>query len=376
MAHHIERLQKSTIQAPFFKRLNYSFGNEDWKTEAKALSIRPSDRVVCVTGSGDRPLNLLMAPCRQLVALDANPWQSQLLSLKAAALKTLDYQTYLGFLGAAHEVERGQIFESLRDRMDAPTYDFWSRRPNMVAKGVLYEGVVEKLGRGISVVMKGMRGKQKIDKLFAFDDLQEQKDFLRTTWKGRLWQKSFALALHPRVTKILIKDPGLYDHLQRGFHPGVYIFDRIHNHLERFLAKESLLISLIFNGRVTKEAFPAYLTEVGHSAIRKHLPALHIETQGLIEYLEGCAPASLDVFSLSDVASYLNPRQFERLLRAVVQAATPGARFCIRQFLSSYEIPDTLQQCFRRDTPLEEALQREDCCAVYRFMVGTIYKQR
>src|SRR3989304_1188591 len=43
----------------FFKTLNYASVNEDWRTEAEALRPGPEDTVLCVTGSGDRPLALL-----------------------------------------------------------------------------------------------------------------------------------------------------------------------------------------------------------------------------------------------------------------------------------------------------------------------------
>src|SRR3989337_2234761 len=43
----------------FFKTLNYASVNEDWRTEAEALRPGPEDTVLCVTGSGDRPLDLL-----------------------------------------------------------------------------------------------------------------------------------------------------------------------------------------------------------------------------------------------------------------------------------------------------------------------------
>jgi S-adenosylmethionine-diacylglycerol 3-amino-3-carboxypropyl transferase len=59
--------------ANFYSRLSYSFGNEDWLTEHKALQIQPTDSVLCVTASGDRPLNLLTKELKALVAVDANP---------------------------------------------------------------------------------------------------------------------------------------------------------------------------------------------------------------------------------------------------------------------------------------------------------------
>ena len=71
----------------FFSRLSYSFGNEDWRTEQDALKIKSGDRVVCITGSGDRPLHLLLSEGQEVVSVDANIFQNQLLHLKAAALQ-------------------------------------------------------------------------------------------------------------------------------------------------------------------------------------------------------------------------------------------------------------------------------------------------
>ena len=84
----------------FFSRLSYSFGNEDWNTEYQALKVKPSDKVVCITASGGRPLNLLLQDCEQVVTVDANKIQNYLLKLKSAALKEVDYEEYLDFLVA------------------------------------------------------------------------------------------------------------------------------------------------------------------------------------------------------------------------------------------------------------------------------------
>ncbi|HKZ00179.1 MAG TPA: DUF3419 family protein, partial [Rhabdochlamydiaceae bacterium] len=67
--------------ANFYSRLSYSFGNEDWITELEALRIKPGDRVVCITASGDRPLHLLLADLGELVSVDANPFQNHLFEL-------------------------------------------------------------------------------------------------------------------------------------------------------------------------------------------------------------------------------------------------------------------------------------------------------
>ena len=84
--------------ASFFSQLRYSFGNEDWQTEKEALDIKPQDVVLCITASGDRPLNLLTRECQRMVCVDANRIQNHLLELKAAAIAVLDYKTILDLL--------------------------------------------------------------------------------------------------------------------------------------------------------------------------------------------------------------------------------------------------------------------------------------
>ena len=94
----------------FYNRLNYSLGNEDWCVEEQALRVNPGDRVICVTASGDRPLHLLLSDCKEVCAIDMNPVQNYLLELKIAALKALDYEEYLGFLGCHDTPHRYAIF--------------------------------------------------------------------------------------------------------------------------------------------------------------------------------------------------------------------------------------------------------------------------
>jgi hypothetical protein len=72
------------------------------------------------------------------------------------------------------------------------------------------------------------------------------------------------------------------------------------------------------------------------------------------------------------VVSYLSYDEFVRLLKAVVHTAKPDARFCLRQFLSRYQIPVELKTHFQREPDLESKLEKEDRAFVYQFTVGRI----
>lgn len=357
----------------FYSRLSYSFGNEDWQTEQKALQIQPSDSVLCVTASGDRPLNLLTNELKELVAVDANPLQNALFELKRVALANLSYPDYTAFIGVTPSNNRLQTYAQLSKELDPMARAFWEILPKKIEKGVLYEGSLEKLLKTASVFVRFFRGK-KVAKLFSIDDLQEQKNFLSKHWHTYLWKKTFHIGLHPFLTRTFIKDPGLYEHVDPNIHVGDQLYERLHNYLERNLAKESTLLSLIFIGKVDVNHFPPYLTESGVQKIKKQVDKTRFYTDDIVSYVTKAPANTFDCFSISDIASYLNKEQFECLVEGIFHCAKPGARFCLRQFLSNHQIPPKLSPHFQRNAALENELQNEDRCCVYRFITGTIKK--
>lgn len=354
----------------FFSFLRYSFGNEDWRTEEEALDIQPKDQVLCITASGDRPLNLLTRECQKIICIDANQVQNDLLHLKVAAIKALDYPEYLAFLGALPSKNRIETLEKLLPHMDQQAGEYWKKHKKIVSKGIIYQGALERLLKFSSLLFFLFKGK-KVKRLFAMNNIEEQRKFLREEWDTYLMRKCFNIILNTFLSRLLIQDPGLIN-FSSDIKPGNYIYDRMNASLENELAKKNPLLSLILRGNVSQEAFSPYLTEDGLENIKPRLSALEVHTMDILKYMELLPEPKFDVFSLSDVASYLSYPDFIRLLKGVIKTAKPGARFCLRQFMSSYEIPQNLQMYFHRDKNLEKRLDSLDNCFLYRFMAGTI----
>ena len=62
------------------------------------------------------------------------------------------------------------------------------------------------------------------------------------------------------------------------------------------------------------------------------------------------------------------------MMKEVYRTAKPGARFCIRELLSSQRIPSELTSNFKRNSKLEKQLEEKDRCFIYRFMTGSVEK--
>jgi S-adenosylmethionine-diacylglycerol 3-amino-3-carboxypropyl transferase len=357
----------------FYKRLNYSLGNEDWSVENQALRIAPGDRALCVTASGDRPLHLLMTDCAEVISIDMNAIQNHLLDLKIAAITELDYENYLAFLGCEPTKHRFSMFNHIKPRLSHDAIIFWEKHKKMIERGVIYEGKVERLTRLGSRCFKLLRQK-KIETLLAFTDLDLQQEFIAKEWNTTTWRSIFEIFLNSHISKMILNDPGLHSYVDPSIKPGKYIYDRMLNYLNNNLASQSALIQLILNGKVSKEAYFPYLTFDGYSKIRRNSDKLRFHTGNIIEFLNQQHSNPIDCFSMSDIASYMPQNIFENLLSGIKNAATPQARFCIREFMSNRSIPDTMSAHFIRNTQLEKKLETEESNFVYRFFIGEVQK--
>lgn len=356
----------------FFASLNYSSVNEDWRTEAAALSVTGRDSVLCVTGSGARPLDLLALGPRRVVAIDAGPAQSALLELKAAALRALPFEAYARFLGlaAASRRERLGLLDAVEPSLRAATAAFWRERRGVVARGVLWAGRWERYFRRVARLSRLLRPRRTA-RLFAFTDLEEQRRFVRARWDGKLALALARLALSPPAVAAFLRDPAF--RARPGTSAGALVHERMTAHLTRVLARESFMASLVLRGTLPAADLPPHLTPEGAARIRARLDRLETVTADAVDWLASPSRSGrFDAFSLSDLPSYLSPERFERLIEAIVSRAAPAARFCIRLFLVRPELAPGSLAGLRRDEALERQLAEEDHAFVYDFLAGRV----
>jgi len=360
------------VSGTFFTTLNYSSVNEDWRSEAAALRLGAGDVALCITGGGDRPLNLLALAPRLVVAIDANPAQTALLDLKAAALRRLPFVEYAAFLGL-HPAARGWRLERLAELtggLSPAAAAYWRRHARQVARGVLYAGRWEVAFGRLALLGRALRPRA-IPALLRHDDLEEQRRFVREVWDRWWWRRVYDLVLSRPALRLCLGDPAFWRHA--GMPAGRFIYERMRAHLERVLARDSFMVSLLLRGRLSPSDLPPYLTPEGAARIRENLDRLEVVTGDVVGLLEQDTWARrFHAFSLSDVASFLDQGAFERLLEGVLRCAAPRARFCLRLFLSRQEVPARLARRLVRDGELERRLAEEDHGFAYDFIAGHV----
>ncbi|MGA1820375.1 MAG: DUF3419 family protein [Thermoplasmatota archaeon] len=355
----------------FMGTLNYASCNEDWRSEWTSLEIGPDDTVLCITGSGDRPLDLLPEGPRKIISMDLNPVQNHLLRLKMAAMKELAYEEYASFLGLTGSSRRISVYEDLRKKLPDASREFWDANRGVLAKGVIYQGRWEHHFRKLALISNILRGRV-LKELFSFENVEEQAEFVERKWDRWWWRLTFRFLCSAGFSQTFFGDPGFYEFVSKEMSLGEYVFEGMMVYLKTQLARDSFMMSLVFRARLSEYDLPPYLDREYFETIKERLDRIEIMTGNILDHMEAAEEGSFDSFSLSDVPSFLDQKGFERLLDAVVRSSAPGGRFCIRLFLSDQKVPERLKGTLVREPELEKRLMREDRSFAYRFIAGHV----
>lgn len=354
---------------PFFSTLNYSSCNEDGATELAALDIKHGDRVACITGSGDRPLHLLLGNPEKIYAFDANKTQNYLLELKIAAITELDYDSYLAFLGVTkmNKSVREELFHKLSSHLTIEAKSWFLSHKGYIKKGIIYGGRWERYFAMSSKFIQLFRGK-KIGKLFSCATIEEQRTFIKSQWDTPLWRLFLRLSFNSFFFRFVFGDPGFYSFIGKNS-PGAYIHERMMAYLSEGKARDSFMMALVFYGKFFDEDhYPLYLQKKNFAILKENVYKISISNCNLFDMLESKEGRSCNKFSLSDVSSFLNSELYLKLFRIFEQRE--AIRFCLRDFLTQRTAPREQCPAIHYESALEKECQRVDTSLGYTFIIG------
>ena len=350
----------------FFTKINYAASNEDSASELHALRLTDSDTVLCITGSGARPLDLLTASPKKIVCIDFNPAQSHLLNLKIAAWRTLDYDDFCSFVGLGKHRDSDRHFSHVAATLASDSRDYWLNHRHYLRHGLLYCGTWERLLAGMSRLTVLRR--RHVRGLLESPDLRSQHAYWQRHWTGSFLKNLLRMVFNRFLWTSIIREPGakLIDH---QFDVACYLYDCLDRLAQHSLLRENPYANLLFYGRYTEQCeLPLHLRVEHFQLVKQQLDKLEVITAPLDEFLSSRAN-QFDAFSLSDFSSYAPAAVYDKIWQSVAFAGKPHARFCERFFLVKRESA-TRESLVVRHPEIERQLARQDHTCLYTFAAG------
>jgi S-adenosylmethionine-diacylglycerol 3-amino-3-carboxypropyl transferase len=352
----------------FFEHINYAASHEDGRSELHALQLNERSRVLCITGSGSRALDLLVAAPREVVAVDFNPAQTYLLELKLAALQSFAYADAAAFIGLTPGGERMAQYGTLRVRLGETARAFWDRNTRLIGRGVLYAGRWERFLR-LMVGPAAWARRGLIARVFACQSVDEQRTLWLGEWNTPGWDRYLQLLANRFLWTRVVREPGMR-HIPKELDIVRCIRERFDRAAGSYLFRDSAWAWLVFKGYLSPDGpLPPHLAPQHHDLLAAHAAHVTPVTASLLDYVQRPGLKRFTAFSLSDFGSYADDATYAATYAALRTVAEPAARVCERQFL----VPrDPSQLGLSRDVALERELPGRDHSVVYDFAAGTL----
>lgn len=354
----------------FFEKINYSACNEDSESERKALRLTKKDTILCITGSGARPLDLLIDSPKKIISIDFNATQNYLLALKIAAYKSLNYSEFKSFIGLDTNFSRQEIHKKVANLLSLEVKTYWDKHFNLIENGLLYCGTWESILR--TMVKWAFFRRKEIKNLMESRTVEIQQVYWTKYWNNSLWRFFLKTISNRFLWTKIIREPGALL-IPKEFDVYDYMSSRMNYLANNHLLRTNHFANLLFYGEYKPDCLlPIHLREENFEIIKNQVDKIEIVTDSLLNVLDNKKlVGSVSAYSLSDFSSYANAEMYNEVWNKIVKNATHETKFCERFFLVKRE-PEKLNKLIERDYVLEKQLCDEDLSAIYTFCVGRI----
>jgi S-adenosylmethionine-diacylglycerol 3-amino-3-carboxypropyl transferase len=359
-------VEEVTMGAPY----RFGLAQEDDRVDALALDL-PGGHVLAIASAGEVPLSLLAAGAERVDAIDVDPGQLHLVHLKLAAVRCLEREEAIRFLGLlpASGAERERWLRGTWAVLPSASRAFWQEHGRAIRRGVIWSGRAEGLVRLMRLATWLAFGRD-LPRLLSASTLAEQRAIAAPHCEARVLRATIRLAFHPALLRLGGMDP---ENL-RG--PGLSLpelsLERFRSLFTAILARDNPHVQLRARGQApSPDCVPRYLTAEGFATLRARHRELTLIEGDLASRL-AAAPGRYDRVQLSNVADWMSPSAFDDLLRLLTRVLRRPGRVLWRRIVVERPVPCELAAELVVDHALAARLAAIDRFPFFRLVPASL----
>jgi S-adenosylmethionine-diacylglycerol 3-amino-3-carboxypropyl transferase len=298
---------------------------EDGLLLLEAFEPLKGKRMVSICSSGDNALALLTLDPSEVLAVDLNPAQIACLDIRIAAIRKLEREEVLAFLGFDGKPDyREKTYSLLRSELPQSSREFWDKHIKNVRNGVIHAGKFERYFQMFRKwILPLVHGKSKCKKLISFKYAKEQAEFYDAVWNNSRWRQLFRFFFSRKVMGAFGRDPEFFRFVEGSV--AERILKRAELALRNLPGAENPWLQYIVSGNFAS-ALPPYLEAQSFAAVKANLGALRSYLGSIDSALER-ESAAVSGYNLSDIFEYMDEPLFGRVCDNLLGNAAPLSRF-------------------------------------------------
>ena len=328
---------------------------EDADVLLNVLDIQTTDKVLSIASAGDNSFSLLSKSPKMVVAVDINPVQLNLVELKKAAFKALNYDEFVAFLGFELSENRLTLYHKVSKYLSAELDDFWSKREEEIEDGIIYAGKFERYFELFRTrILPLIHTKKRIQKLFEIKTAEEQKEFYEKKWNNWRWRLLFKLFFSKFVMGKFGRDPAFLKEVEVPV--AEFISGQAATHLSSVHCQTNYFLHLIMKGKFeiasSEDSRPHFARRENFKSIKNNIDNLIVHN-GLAEsaFQEY---GMFSKFNLSNIFEYMNPVLFKSVANNLTDNGEENARYAYWNLMVPRELNNVIPSL-----KVEEGLNKE-----------------
>ena len=355
-----------SIEKVDFSFIRYANCWEDADLLLTGFNASEGAKFLSIGSAGDNSFSLLSTNPELVVAVDINPVQLHLVELKKAAIKSLDCESYLAFMGFNISSKRLSVFNEIKVLLPPDALQYWESNLALIEKGIIYQGKFEKYFLFFSSkIMPLIHSRRTIDALFQEKSEAAQVDFYNKKWNTRLWRLLFNVFFSKPVMGKFGRDPQFLKEVKLTV--SEYIFQKAANHLKSKEMRGNYFLHFILTGTYGN-ALPHYVRPENYAIIKKNIDKLQSFQGNVQEAISRYG--HFDFMNLSDIFEYMDDNVFLSIANELLDGLTANGKMAYWNLMVPRKISDILHGTAKAEDI--DRLAKQDKGFFYnRFIIDT-----
>ena len=344
-------MSEDLVERVDFEIIRYANCWEDADILLKGLSPKEGSKILSIGSAGDNSFSMLTTNPEIVVAVDVNKIQLYLIELKKVCFKKLSHEEMLGFLGFKPSDKRKELFNSLKNELDAASRNYWEKNIASIISGIIYQGKFENYFMMFSSkILPWIHSKKTVAKLFQTKTAKEQEIFYNEQWNSWRWRLLFKLFFSKYVMGKYGRDPEFLKEVKVTVSD--YIYNKAGNHLQTEEAQQNFILHFNLTGNFGT-LLPHYLQKENFEKIKSNIDLLQIK--------EGYAQAAISEFgkfnsmNLSNVFEYMDATIFKQTAESLINGTENDGRLAYWNLM----VPRRISELYPEKVNYQKELSQE-----------------
>lgn len=339
-----------------FEMIRYANCWEDADVLLEGLNPEENKRFLSIASAGDNSFSLLTSNPELVVAVDVNQNQLFLVELKREAIRYLEYEEVLQFLGFKESQDRLKLYNRVRQYLSDRTKMYWDQHQDQLLEGIIHEGKFEKYFQMFAdKILPWIHTKKRVSELLAEKSKEEQERYYDKTWNNRRWRFMFKLFFSKTIMGRYGRDPEFLK--QVDVHVGRTIYNKAALHLRSTLAQHNFILNYNLTGDF-QGLLPHYLEPQHYGRVKANLDKLHV-FQGYAE--DAIAQyGKFDYMNLSNIFEYMSTELFTTTAQGLLNGLNSGGKLAYWNLMVTRSIASKFPNEAKNEEDLSAELTAKD----------------